>query len=49
MFKLQPDSNEMENHYNKKNGLEVKIWRGKLLKMQSLIMPSLSLHQLIVR
>lgn len=25
MFKLQPDSNEMENHYNKKNGLEVKI------------------------
>jgi len=32
----------------KKNGLEVKIWGGKLLKIQSLIMPLLSLHQLIV-
>lgn len=48
MFKLQPDSNVMENQQMKKNGLGVKIWRGKLLKMQSLIMPSFSLHQLIV-
>lgn len=48
MFKLQPDSNGMENQQMRKKGLGVTIWRGKLLKMQRLIMLCFSLLQLIV-